>query len=64
MNSQNKLLLQYMKNGNDITPLKALKMFGCMRLASRIYDLKSAGWNIKSDFVLTSTGKRVKQFWL
>ncbi|KDN14029.1 hypothetical protein BGI40_01585 [Snodgrassella communis] len=36
-------ILQYLKDGNSITPLDALRKFGCMRLGARIYDLKQAG---------------------
>ncbi|PIT22080.1 helix-turn-helix domain-containing protein [Snodgrassella communis] len=36
-------ILDYLKAGNSITPLDALRKFGCMRLGARIYDLKQAG---------------------
>ena len=34
--SQTKAILAYMREGNKITPLDALKMFGAMRLAAII----------------------------
>ena len=33
-------ILDYMRSNGSITPLDALREFGCMRLASRINDLK------------------------
>ncbi|WP_369608232.1 helix-turn-helix domain-containing protein [Snodgrassella alvi] len=33
-------ILEFMRAGNSITPLDALRKFGCMRLGARIYDLK------------------------
>ncbi len=38
--SQNEKILEHLKNGNTITPLEALERFGCMRLGSRINDLR------------------------
>ena len=34
-----------------ITPLQAMNHFGCMRLSSRIHDLREQGYNITSDIV-------------
>lgn len=36
-------ILEHMQAGNPITPLDALRLFGCMRLGARIYDLKQDG---------------------
>lgn len=36
-------ILEHMQAGNAITPLDALRLFGCMRLGARIYDLKQDG---------------------
>ena len=41
--SQTSRILEYMRAGNSITPLDALRLFGCMRLGARIYDLKQDG---------------------
>ena len=38
--SQTKQILEYMKQGNKITPLEALRKFGCFRLTSRIWDIE------------------------
>lgn len=36
-------ILAHLKKGLTITSLEALQMFGCMRLASRISDLRKRG---------------------
>lgn len=41
-------ILAYIRENGSITPLDALREFGCMRLASRISDLKRLGYAIKS----------------
>lgn len=38
--SQTKQILDYLKQGNKITPLDALRKFGCFRLTSRIWDIE------------------------
>lgn len=62
--SQAKRILSYMQDGHRITPIEALNLFGCFRLGARIADLKDAGHDIKSEFVRTQSGKRVKSYWL
>ncbi len=42
-------ILKYMADEGCITPLDALREFGCMRLASRISDLKKAGFVIHKE---------------
>ena len=42
-------IIQYMTEEGCITPIDALREFGCMRLASRISDLKKAGYVIHKD---------------
>jgi len=46
--SQCDLILEYLCKGNSLTSLEALDRFKCMRLASRINDLKVAGHKIRS----------------
>ena len=38
--SQNDEILAYLLRGKKLTPLKALRKFGCLRLSARIYDLR------------------------
>ena len=49
--SQSKQILEYLQKGNSLTPLEALKMFDCMRLGARVYDLKNQGYNIVTEMV-------------
>lgn len=41
-------ILAYIREHGSITPLDALREFNCMRLASRMSDLKARGYNVKS----------------
>ena len=42
-------ILKFMEtHKNGITPLQAMNQFGCMRLTSRIHDLRNQGYNISS----------------
>ena len=63
MESQNKQIKEYLDHGNKITSLDALEMFGCMRLASRINDLKKQGMGIGSKTVVAPNGKRYSQYY-
>ena len=42
-------ILDYLNEYGSITPLDALREFGCMRLAARINDLERQGISIISD---------------
>jgi len=44
--SQNELILAALKRGDRLTAIDALNRFKCMRLASRISDLKAKGYTI------------------
>lgn len=39
-------VLEYMRDFGSITPLEAIQDIGCMRLASRIADLREQGYPI------------------
>ena len=64
--SQNKRILAYLMEGHRITSLEALKLFGCMRLASRISDIRRdhPEVNIKVDRIETATKKKVAQYYV
>lgn len=51
MKSQEKNILAHLQSGKSLTPLEALKEYGCFRLSGRIYDLKKAGYDIKMQMV-------------
>jgi len=52
MKSQNERILNHLLKGNSITPLQALSMFNCLRLSGRIHNLRSQGYEIKTDIVI------------
>lgn len=60
--TQYKRIAAHLKGGNTITALEALSLFGCFRLASRIHDLRVAGYPIVVERIKTSNGKTVAQY--
>lgn len=44
-------ILEFMERHGRITQMEALDYCGCARLASRIWDLKDAGYNIEKEMV-------------
>ena len=48
--TQNEMILDYIAEFGSISPLEAVRDLGCMRLASRISDLKRQGYPIQSKF--------------
>jgi hypothetical protein len=61
--SQNARILAYMKQGRSITALLALRLYGCLRLAARVYDLRQQGVKVKQRMIAIN-GKRVSVYWL
>lgn len=55
--SQKTAILHHMRRKGAITPLQALKFYGCFRLAARIDDLRRDGWLINATMV-SHRGKR------
>jgi len=60
--SQCDMIAAWLERGFSITSLEALNMFGCLRLASRIHDLRERGMKINACKITTSTGKRVCEY--
>ena len=46
-------IIKYLKDFGSITQLDALRDLGCMRLASRISELKQQGYQIASTYIHT-----------
>tara|TARA_Y100000361_G_scaffold149134_1_gene162947 strand:+ start:607 stop:801 length:195 start_codon:yes stop_codon:yes gene_type:complete len=59
--SQNNQILEYLKSGKKLTPLTALKKFGCFRLSARILDLRQEGHAIVTENV-TRKGKTFAEY--
>lgn len=60
--SQCNRILTHLQEGKTITSLEALNLFRCMRLASRISDLRRRGHSIVSERIKTQSGKYVAQY--
>ena len=62
MNSQNQLIKAHLESGKTITSYEALELYGCFRLASRIYDIKSSGYAINKDMIELPNGKFIASY--
>ena len=49
--SQTQQILDYLKTGHSITALESLYAFKCLRLASRINEIRHMGYNVVSELV-------------
>lgn len=57
--SQNGRILRFMLLGGSLTPLKALRLFDCWALSSRISDLRKLGrTDIKSEIIAVRGKKK------
>lgn len=59
--TQNQMILEYMREHGSITQQEAYLKLSCMRLPSRIFDLRKQGYKIISTTArgLNSSGKKV-----
>lgn len=62
--SQCDKILSFMMKNTCINPLQAQNLFGCMRLASRIKDLKNYGWSIGKNMVPSPNGNKFAEYYL
>ena len=63
MKSQSEKILRAFERGEVLTPMKALKRFGCFRLAARVFDLRRDGHDIRCQ-LLERAGKKVGHYYL
>lgn len=61
MTTQNLALLGALKKG-PITPGEALRRFGSMRLAARVWELKQLGYPIERRMRELPNGKKVAEY--
>jgi hypothetical protein len=54
----------WLEEGRCITSWDAIMMWGCTRLASRIWDLRERGLNIKKRRKVCASGKIVAEYYL
>ncbi len=62
MKSQEQAILEYLQDGNSLTPLEALRLFGTLRLGARCFDLKQQGYPICSEMVKGENGKHYAKY--
>lgn len=62
MRTQTARIRAHLEAGHSITPLDALKLFGCLRLSARIYDLKEQGVAIVAMPTVVDGGKVVATY--
>jgi len=60
--TQNEAILKHLKK-RPITPLQALNLYGCFRLAARISNLRSQGFEIQTKTV-SKNGKTFAKYCL
>lgn len=60
--SQCAQIREWLQSGKKLTSLEALMRFGCLRLASRIHDLRERGLNIHAERIQVPSGKYVTQY--
>jgi Helix-turn-helix domain len=58
-------ILKHLERGQSLTALNALNLYGTLRLAARIHELREAGYAIKSEKVpLRGSKKHVALYWI
>jgi hypothetical protein len=60
--TQNRLILDYLRTGQTLTPSEALRLFGCFRLAARCNDLKRKGYNVICRLIDVGNGKHCGEY--
>lgn len=64
MNDSKKLKIQrFLATGAALTPLSALRKYGCLSLSQRIGQLKREGWPIQSKMI-RANGAKYKKYWI
>ena len=61
---QNARILAHLQSGRTLTALEALDWFKCFRLASRVCDLRKAGYDVQKRTIKTNSGKNIAQYYL
>tara|TARA_Y100000592_G_scaffold84693_1_gene135894 strand:+ start:302 stop:580 length:279 start_codon:yes stop_codon:yes gene_type:complete len=59
--TQKEMILQHLKEGKSITPIDALRKFGCFRLSDRIFVLRKEGNDITTNYI-TKGGKTFAEY--
>lgn len=62
MDAQKKRIKAHLEEFGAITPLEALKLYGTMRLAARISDLRAEGMEINTEYETSDNGARYAKY--
>lgn len=60
--TQTAIILDHLRRGGTLTAVEALEAFGCFRLASRIAELREAGWPVVTETITTRGGARIARY--
>ena len=55
-------ILEVLKAGRSITPIEALNLCACFRMAARIHDLRDRCNDIITETITTNNGKKVASY--
>lgn len=62
--SQRANIKKHLEEGKSITPLEALQLYGCFRLAAVIFILKDEGMDIQTEMIKVGKNKRCAKYTL
>lgn len=62
MRTQADQIAAHLARGESLTALSALRLYGTMRLAARILELRAEGMDIDAETVTLPSGKRVARY--
>lgn len=62
MMTQSAAIAAHLERGESITALDALRLYGCLRLAARIKELRRAGILIYAQMITLPNGKRIARY--
>ena len=61
--TQTQAIRKHLEAGRTLTPMQALTLYGCARLAARIYDLRWLGLRINRR-IASRRNKRFAEYWI
>lgn len=59
---QARTILAHLKRHGDVTPMKALTVYGISRLASCIHEIRKAGYSVKTEVAFDDMGGKYGQY--
>jgi hypothetical protein len=60
--TQQELILEHLVRYGSITPLEALRLYGCFRLGARIWELKQDGYIIETEMIVIQGNKTIAKY--